>query len=504
MTPPIIGIDLGTTNSCGAIADANGKITLIPYRGGEHTIPSLFAIDSKGQELVGYEAKRQWMLNPRNTIFGAKRLIGATLDSPLVARMRQHITYTLVAGTENDVRIQVADKTLTLADISAKILERVRDVASAYLGEKITRAVVTVPAYFNDRQRQIVREAGRKAKLDIVRMINEPTAAALAYGALRPTQQTVVVYDLGGGTFDISVIDIRDRLFEVQATGGDVFLGGLDFDNALIGHVLADFKSKYNVDLTADPVAMQRIRDMAENTKVELSHHSETHIKIPFIAMGADNRPLDIDLSISRPFFEQLTAPLIQRTLDTCADVLKSANLTPQQIDAVLLVGGQTRMPLIQQKLTEFFGKPPSRGVHPDEAVAVGAALYARSLEDQSTPTVKLHDVLPMGIAIERGDGSLHPLFERNAPVPTNRAFTFTTHEDDQQDLIMRIFQGDAPMSSQNTLLGDFTFAGLRPSPAGSVRVEVVFSVDSEGILTLAATDQDTRAHMKHTVRFTK
>lgn len=502
MKDPIIGIDLGTTNSCCAFAEGDGQVTLIPYRGGEYTIPSIYAINEKNKELVGYEAKRQWQLNPQQTVHGSKRMLGMDFDTTLVSEVQKHITYEIQRGPNNEVVVPIAGRTLGLPDISAKILEKIRDVAADYLQQPVNQAVVTVPAYFNDRQRQAVREAGARLGLHIDYVINEPTAAALAYGADRNATETVAVYDLGGGTFDISIIEIRDRVFEVKATGGDVFLGGIDFDDALIQYVLNDFQSQHGIDLSVDPIANQRIRDMAERVKVDLSERSEAPMNIPFITMNAAGKPLDIDIVISREELETLVQPLLERTFETCATVMDEVGLTPDQIDQVLLVGGQTRMPLIQERIRGFFGKSPSKSVHPDEAVAIGAAKYAWSLTAQSDRRIQLLDVLPMAIGIERADKQLHRVFERHCPVPNRRQLTFTTHRDQQQDLVMRIFQGDHAVAADNQMLGEFVFSGLRPGPAGSVRVEVVFDVSNEGILSLDAKDTQTGVTMQQNVHF--
>ncbi len=504
MPSPVIGIDLGTANSCAAFADDAGRVTLVPYRGGEFTVPSVYAIDEKGNELVGYEAKRQWQLNPKRTVYGSKRLVGVSPTAPLVDEMRQHVAYEIQSGANDEVVIPLGGRQVRVAEIAAKILGKIRDVASDHLKQPVTHAVVTVPAYYNDRQRQAVREAGRIAGLDILRIINEPTAAALAFGAGKKLNQTVVIYDLGGGTFDISVIEIRDRVFEVKATGGDIFLGGLDFDSAIIEYVLTEFKAKHGIDLSADAIAMQRIRDMAERVKIDLSSRAEAPMNIPFITMAEGGQPLEINTVVRRDELELLVENYVQRTLDTCAKVIDDAGLTPDKIDEVLLVGGQTRMPLVHESLTAFFGKPPSKGVHPDEAVAIGAALFAWSLDNRSDLKVQLLDVLPMAIGIETATGALHHLFERNSSVPNRRQFTFTTHKDSQRDLMMRLFQGDRELAGQNNLLGEFTFSGLRPGPAGSVKVEVVFDVSSEGILALDAKDLDTGHRMQQTVRFDK
>lgn len=504
MAAPIIGIDLGTANSCAAVADENGQVRLIPYRGGEFTVPSVVAYDDKGNELVGYEAKRQWQLNPKRTVHGAKRLVGVAADAELVQTMKSRVAYEIIAGDNNEPVVKLGNKTLMVPEISGKVLAKIKDVASTHLGQPVERAVVTVPAYYNDRQRQAVKQAGVHAGLEIVRIINEPTAAALAYGAGRKLVENVVIFDLGGGTFDVSVIEIRDRVFEVKATGGDVFLGGLDFDEAIIRFVLTDFASKHGVDLAKDPIALQRVRDMAERAKIDLSSRTESVLSIPFITMNAEGKPLDVNITLTRDELELLVEPMLHRAMDTCAHVVDDAKLAPNQIDQVLLVGGQTRMPLVQKRLTEFFGKAPAKSVHPDEAVAVGAALFAFSLGTNSDLKLQLLDVLPMAIGIETANGSLHHLFERNAAVPNRREFTFTTHKDNQRDLVMRLLQGDSERASDNSLLGAFTFAGLREGPAGSVRVEVVFDVSAEGILKLDAKDLDTGTAMQQTVRFDK
>ncbi|MEZ0312267.1 MAG: Hsp70 family protein [Myxococcota bacterium] len=502
MTAPILGIDLGTTNSCAALADDTGNVRLIPYRGGEFTVPSIYAIDDKGNELVGYEAKRQWQLNPKRTVHGAKRVIGMRYASDVVQRMRAAVTYEIVAGPDGEALVVLDGKTYKIHEISGKILAKVRDVASANLNVKITRAVVTVPAYFNDRQRQAVYEAGNSIGLEVVRIINEPTAAALAYGARRNVNEMVAVYDLGGGTFDISVISIRDRIFEVKSTGGDVFLGGLDFDEAIIRYVLGDFRAKHDIDLSADPIAMQRLRDVSERIKIDLSSRSEVPLLIPFVTTNRSGKPLDINMVMRRDELETLTLPLMDQTFETCARVIEEAGTTPDKLDQVILVGGQTRMPAIQKRIADFFGRAPSKMVHPDESVAIGAALYAWSLESQSPLKLTLLDVLPMAIGIETAHGTLHKLFERNCAVPNRKAFVFTTHKNNQKDLVMRLYQGDKERARDNVLLGEFTFAGLRPGEAGSVRVEVVFDVSLEGTLSLNARDVATGQVMQQSVRF--
>ncbi|HEX8700411.1 MAG TPA: Hsp70 family protein [Myxococcaceae bacterium] len=501
---PIIGIDLGTTNSCAAFVEESGNVKLIPYKGGDYTIPSIFAIDDKGNELIGYEAKRQWQLNPRNTVYGAKRLVGRTFKSDIVDSMKKVVAYQMRPGKKNDVVLDVGKKEFSLQDVSAKILNKIRDVASNYLKVPVKRAVVTVPAYFNDRQRQSVKDAGKLIDLEVVRIINEPTAAALAYGVGKSLKEKVVIYDLGGGTFDVSIIEIRDRVFEVKATGGDIFLGGIDFDNAIIHHVLKDFASKTGIDLATDPVAMQRIKDLAERTKIDLSAREEVPFNIPFITMTSQGQPLNIEMKFTRKMLETLTNHLIDKTLQIVARVLVDAGLSTKEIDEVMLVGGQTRMPIVQDRLTKFFSKPPSKGVHPDEAVAIGAALYAHSLQDDTNLRIQLLDVIPMAIGLEKAGGAFHTVFPRNAPIPNAKQLTATTSIDNQTELAMRIYQGDHEMVAQNDMLGEFTFSGIRPDKAGKVQVEITFDVSVEGILTMRARDPATGREMRTTVRVTQ
>src|SRR3954468_22743667 len=468
---PIIGVDLGTTNSCAAIVDGENNgiphVKLIPYKGGEYTVPSIFAIDDKGNELIGYEAKRQWQLNPKNTVYGAKRLGGRSFRSDIVDTMKKVVGYQVRASADNkEVVLDVAKKEFSLQEVSAKILNKIRDVASNYLRVPVHRAVVTVPAYFSDRQRQSVKDAGKLINLEVVRIINEPTAAALAYGVGKGLNKTVVIYDLGGGTFDVSVIEIRGQVLEVKATGGDIFLGGIDFDNAMIHHILKEFRAKTSIDLSADPVAMQRIKDLAERTKMDLSSPDEAPFNIPFTTMPAQGQPLNIEMRFTRKLLEQLTLDLVDRTLKLVAKVLVDSGLSTKDIDEVMLVGGQTRMPIVQDRLTKFFGKPPSKGVHPDEAVAIGAALYAHSLQDDTNLKLQLLDVIPMAIGLEKADGNMHVVFPRNSPIPNAKQLLATTSFDNQTELAMRIFQGDNDQVLRNDLLGEFTFSGIRTERA--------------------------------------
>lgn len=500
----VIGIDLGTTNSCAAVVEGlEQKVTLIPYKGGSFTIPSIFAIDEKGNELVGHEAKRQWQLNPRQTVYGSKRLLGRQYDPTLVGKMHQYFAYEIKASGNEEVEVPLGGREFSLQEISAKILQKIKDVASDYLQAPITRAVVTVPAYFNDRQRQAVKEAGRMIGLEVIRVINEPTAAALAFGVGRALdQELVAIYDLGGGTFDISVIEIRDRVFEVKATGGDVFLGGVDFDNRIIDWALGEFAAKNpGIDLRQDPIALQRIKDMAERAKIDLSTRQDVPFNIPFITVTPDGMPVDLDLKLSRAQFEALTQDLVASTMETCQRVVADAGVTTADIQHVLLVGGQTRMPAVQDAVTRFFGRSPSKQVNPDEAVAVGAAMFAYSFEDDSNLRVQVLDVIPMAIGIADATGKLYEIFKRNESVPNMKSVSFTTSVDGQVDLQMRIYQGDqTQQASLNELLGEFTFSGIRVGQAGSVRVEVAFNLSQDGILDMSAKDRDTGAEMKTSV----
>ncbi|MEC7946051.1 MAG: Hsp70 family protein [Myxococcota bacterium] len=484
-----IGIDLGTTNSCAATMDG-GKPRVLTYKGGESTIPSVFAIDEKGNRLVGSEAKQQAQLNPSNTVMASKRLIGRNFHSKTIDKVKQVFTYEMLEGDNNEVLIKVMDQVFTLEQISAAILRKIKEVAEEALGDEVDQAVITVPAYFNDRQRQAVRNAGRMSGLKVLRILNEPTAAALAYGLGKNLSQRIAVYDLGGGTFDISVIDIKDRIFEVIATGGDTFLGGVDFDDRLMRHVLETFLDAHGIDLAWDRVAIQRIRDAAEAAKIELSSLRRTRIHIPYIAKG-DDGPLDVEMDLSREQLEALTGELVDRTVATCERIYRDAGTTRHQIDEVLLVGGQSRMPLVEEKLTRFMDKPPSKGVHPDEAVAIGAAIMAHSLASTDGTDVTLLDVLPMPIGINKVDGTMHLLFQKNQPLPDYKTRTLTTSKDNQRSIMLRIYQGESRRVAENELLGTFVFSGIRPAEKGAVQIEVTFHIDPEGILNLTARDKE-------------
>ena len=502
MSGEIIGIDLGTTNSCCAVVNDDDEVTLIPYKGGETTIPSIFALDAKGNELVGHEAKRQWLLNPTRTVYGAKRLIGREYQSGFVEKMGQYFAYEMKPGEHNNVVIKLNDRMFNLSQVSSRILNKIRTVASNHLQKPVSRAVVTVPAYFNDRQRQAIKEAGALIDLKIERVINEPTAAAMAYGIRQDLNQTIAIYDLGGGTFDVSVIDIRNRTFEVRSTGGDVFLGGIDWDNALISHIIENFENEHGIDLSVDPVAMQRIKELAERTKIDLTSRTEVPFSIPFVTMTSDGAPLDINEIISREKLDTLTQHLVDRTISITKTVVEEAGIQVTQLDEVLLVGGQTRWPPVVEAVTNYFGRPPSKSVHPDEAVAIGAALYAHSLETDSLgQKVQLLDVISMQIGIENADGKMHQIFAKNACIPNQKLIEFTTSFENQNELVMRIYQGESIDAAANTLLGEFTLSGLRDGLAGSVKVNVVFTCDIDGILSLEATDEETGQQMKQSVQ---
>ena len=497
-----IGIDLGTTNSCAAIFE-NGRPRLITYKGGETTIPSVFAIDEQGNRLVGHEAKRQAQLNPSNTVYGAKRLMGRNYHSKTIDKIRQVFTYELREGEQSEVLIKVKDQIFTLEQISAAILRKIKEVAEESLGEQVDQAVITVPAYFNDRQRQAVRTAGVFAGLKVLRVLNEPTAAALAYGLGRNLESRVAVYDLGGGTFDISVIDIKDRIFEVVATGGDTFLGGMDFDDRVMQKILEDFYKKHNIDLSINRVAIQRIRDAAETAKISLSEVSSYTIEIPAITTTEEGS-FNINITITRDTLNEWCMDLVDRTIATCTRIIKEAGCTVKDVDEMLLVGGQSRMPLVQQKVTEFIGKAPSKGVNPDEAVAIGAAMMAHSLSSSSSEpenSLTLLDVLPMPIGINKVDGTMHVLFNKNQPLPDYKTRTLTTSKDNQRSIMLRLYQGDSKMCDENEQLGTFIFSGIRPAPKGQVQIEVTFHIDSEGILNLTAKDKATGQTVQQTLQ---
>jgi len=487
-----IGIDLGTTNSCCAFV-SNGKPQVITYKDGSRTIPSVFAIDKSGNRLVGNEAKEQAVANPDHTIAASKRLIGRSFGSNAMEKMQQVFTYELVEGESSEVLIKVADQVFTLEQISAAILRRIKESAEDALDDEVDQAVITVPAYFNDRQRQAVRSAGKLAGLKVLRVLNEPTAAALAYGLGRTLNQRVAIYDLGGGTFDISIIDIKDKIFEVIATGGDTFLGGVDFDDRLMQHVLQTFVDETDIDVSYDRSAVTAIRDASEQAKIRLSDEDSVKIFLENICEDDDGDLVNLDMTITRDELEGLTEDLIDRSIATCERILQEAGSTREDVDEMLLVGGQSRMPLVRTKLKHFIGKEPSHKVHPDEAVAIGAAIMAHSLSSKAGPQdMTLLDVLPMAIGINKVDGTMHVLFAKNQPLPDYKTRMLTTSKDNQRSIMLRIYQGESKYVAENELLGTFVFSGLREAPKGQVKIEVTFHIDSEGILNLTARDVDT------------
>jgi len=485
----VVGIDLGTTYSVCAIVE-NNRARVISDTGGSYTIPSIVAVDDKGNRLIGQSAKRQSLTNPVNTVYGSKRLVGRDIHSPIIDKVQDYFKYKIDEGENDEVMVRLRKDEYALEEIQAMILDHIRNTAQDMLGREISKAVVTVPAYFNDRQRQAVREAGKIAKLEVLRIINEPTAAALAYGFGKGLHQKLLIYDLGGGTFDVSILELRNNVFEVKATGGNTFLGGVDFDNQVLGYVLDDFKSKHNADLAKDPMSHQRVKDASEQAKIDLSSLPETRINIPYISQGPEG-PLNLDLTMRRETFEELVKPSIKETLNLCEKVLNESGLQKEEIDAVLLVGGSTRVPLVAKMVADFIGKPPSKNVHPDEAVALGAAILADSLVNKESD-IMLLDVLPINIGIGLPNGKLLPVFARNTAVPNQKMKVFTTSRDNQESLKIKVMQGDSERADECELIGEFIFRGIHPAPKGKARVEVLFQMSNEGILSVNARDPDT------------
>ena len=488
-----IGIDLGTTNSCAAIIE-NGKPKVIEHANGQKTIPSVFAIDKQGNRLVGEAARAQAAENPMNTVAAAKRLIGRNFGSQQIDKMKQVFTYEIVEGESSEVLVKVKDQIFTLEQISAAILRNIKESCEDAIGEEIDQAVITVPAYFNDRQRQAVRAAGRLAGLKVLRLLNEPTAAAIAYGYGRDlNDQHIAVYDLGGGTFDISIIHIKEGRYDVRATGGDTFLGGVDFDDRLMQHLMTDFADRTGVDPSYDRRAVTLLRDGAEAAKIRLSSVEKTQIAIKDLVEDDEGQSLAIDVEVVRDQLEKMTMDLVDRSIATCERILQEAGVAKSEIAEMLLVGGQSRMPLVRRKVKAFIGKDPSQKVHPDEAVAIGASIMAHSLAGKGgAQDVTLLDVLPSAIGISKPDGKMHVLFGKNQPLPDFKTKVLTTSKDNQRSIILKIYQGESSTVAENELLGTFVFAGLREAPKGAVKVEVTFHLDSEGILALTARDQST------------
>ena len=487
----VIGIDLGTTNSCVAVLE-NGAPTVIPNRGGYKTTPSMVAITEAGKKLVGHIAKRQAITNAENTVFAAKRLIGRKFSSPQVKNAIATSAYRIVEGPHGDVRISLRNKTYGVAEISAMILQEMKVIAEDYLGEQVSKAVVTVPAYFNDNQRQATKDAGAIAGLDVIRIINEPTAAALAYGFGKDLERTVAVYDLGGGTFDISILEIGAHgVFRVIATAGDTFLGGEDFDARVIDWLVEGFQTEHSIDLRQDRMALQRLKDAAEKAKCELSSTRETEINLPFIISSGRNEALHLQRVISRETLEQLCGDLVERTVEICRQTLQDAQLGKEDVEDVVLVGGMTRMPRIVDEVAKFFGREPCKGVHPDEVVALGAAIQGSALMDTKTEMVLL-DVTPHTLGIMTVGSQFRGLIPQNTTVPTSRGEIFTTSRDNQTAVKILVMQGENDDAAQNELLGEFVLTGLRKAAKGQVEIEVTFEINADGIVSVGAKDLET------------
>src|SRR4051794_21604041 len=485
----VIGIDLGTTNSCIAIMEGK-DVRVIENSEGARTTPSMVAFTDNGERLVGQSAKRQAVTNPSNTLYAIKRLIGRRYDDPLVAKDKGMVPYTIVRGDNGDAWVDAKSEKYSPSQVSAFILGKMKETAEAYLGEPVTQAVITVPAYFNDSQRQATKDAGRIAGLEVLRIINEPTAAALAYGMDKKNSGTIAVYDLGGGTFDISVLEIGDGVFEVKSTNGDTFLGGEDFDARVIDYFADEFRKEQGIDLRRDKLALQRLKEAAEKAKIELSSSKETEINLPFITADASG-PKHLVMKLTRAKLESLVDDLISRTLDPCRAALKDAGVTAGEISEVILVGGMTRMPKVIEAVKNFFGKEPARNVNPDEVVAIGAAVQGAVLSGD-VKDVLLLDVTPLSLGIETLGGVFTRLIERNATIPTKKSQVFSTADDSQSAVTIKVYQGEREMAADNKLLGNFDLTGIPPAPRGVPQIEVTFDIDANGIVSVTAKDKAT------------